>query len=897
MKRVLVALLAAVLTLVGGASAPAADSQWTKQSPMPTGFALQDVDMVSPNEAWAVGDVGTILHTTDGGVSWGRQASGTQVDLTAVRFKDTLHGWALGTNLALYTTDAGTTWNPGTGIVGRPVSVDCPSLTTCFAGYGYSTASKSTDGGKTWHDVTFAIEVARFQFFDALRGVASGPGGVAATNDGGASWSARPGPHGGFFVDQQQGWLLSGSTAERSTNGGSSWTPLTLPPGTWIYGSFFVDANNGWGVGSEENIVHTTDGGLTWTTQRGGVGSGALYPFWDVEFVDASHGIVVGGAGKIYTTVDGGATWTLRSSGAAAETHALARVGDNLWSAGVGGTIQMTRNGGAWWDETHVPVESGNLSDIDFADASTGWTVVDGSTGPGNGRVFKTTNGGLTWKNQGLLDSGRLGGVEALDTNVVIAVGSYFPVIMRSADGGETWQYRNHEFFCSSLCGYQWYGIDSPDGQNVWVTGEQGVILHSADRGLTWQTQRRGEPWEELMDVSFADARNGWAVGWTGTILRTTDGGATWIKKDPGLAYTGAVLGVCALSGNVAWVGGYDAFAARTIDGGLTWQRERVDMETTWIHSWSACSFVDQENGWFGGSGIFRRTGASIPPPPPVVKPALTGLTLAPATVGGGARSTGTVTVSSPAPEGGVDVALATDTPAYTSVPASVTVLPGQTSATFTVQSFPVGATVLATISAVYDGVTKSAQLTVQPAAPTPSVSSLSLSPTTVSGGTNALGTVTLSAPAGSATSVSLSSNSTAASVPATVTVAYGSTTAYFIVSTSSVTTSTTAMITATAGGASRSAGLTIAAPSADVVTVTRAEYMARKRQLRVEATSTNAAATLNVYITSTGAYVGTLRNLGGGTHGSTFKVAANPQDITVRSSAGGAATATVQAK
>jgi hypothetical protein len=72
---------------------------------------------------------------------------------------------------------------------------------------------------------------------------------------------------------------------------------------------------------------------------------------------------------------------------------------------------------------------------------------------------------------------------------------------------------------------------------------------------------------------------------------------------------------------------------------------------------------------------------------------------------------------------------------------------------------------------------------------------------------------------------------------------------------------------------------------------------MARKRQLRVEATSTNAAATLNVYVTSTSAYVGTLRNLGGGTHGSTFKVAANPQDITVRSSAGGAATATVQAK
>ena len=107
---------------------------------------------------------------------------------------------------------------------------------------------------------------------------------------------------------------------------------------------------------------------------------------------------------------------------------------------------------------------------------------------------------------------------------------------MRSGDGGQTWQYRNRPFFCANSCGYAWYGIDSPDAQNVWVTGEQGIILHSADRGLTWETQRVGEPWEELMDVDFTDAQNGWAVGWQGTILRTTDGGRTWIKKDTGSA-------------------------------------------------------------------------------------------------------------------------------------------------------------------------------------------------------------------------------------------------------------------------------------------------------------------------------------------------------------------------
>src|SRR5215204_3558104 len=199
MKCAPIALLVAFLALAVGAGAPAADAPWTKQSPLPTGFPLFDVDMISVSEAWAVGEVGTILHTTDGGVSWTRQASGTETRLAAVRFKDALRGWAVGGGLALLTSDGGTTWKASSGIVGDPVSIDCSSLTTCFAGYGYSTASKSTDGGATWQNVTFPIAVARFQFFDVQHGVASGPGGVAVTNDGGASWSSRPGPHGGFF--------------------------------------------------------------------------------------------------------------------------------------------------------------------------------------------------------------------------------------------------------------------------------------------------------------------------------------------------------------------------------------------------------------------------------------------------------------------------------------------------------------------------------------------------------------------------------------------------------------------------------------------------------------------------------------------------------------------------
>ena len=78
-----------------------------------------------------------------------------------------------------------------------------------------------------------------------------------------------------------------------------------------------------------------------------------------------------------------------------------------------------------------------------------------------------------------------------------------------------------------------------------------------------------------------------------------------------------------------------------------------------------------------------------------------------------------------------------------------------------------------------------------------------------------------------------------------------------------------------------------------DTVTITRAEYATSKRQLRVEAKSSKAGVTLKVYVTSTNQLIGTLASNGRGT----FSVASNPGQITVKSSGGGSATATVVTK
>src|SRR5207342_159623 len=88
-----------------------------------------------------------------------------------------------------------------------------------------------------------------------------------------------------------------------------------------------------------------------------------------------------------------------------------------------------------------------------------------------------------------------------------------------------------------------------------------------------------------------------------------------------------------------------------------------------------------------------------------LVNPELVSLTLDPGTVTGGADSTGTVTLSAAAPAAGAVVTLRSNKTTAATVPASVTVPAGATTATFPITSKAVAAGKVATITATYDGI------------------------------------------------------------------------------------------------------------------------------------------------------------------------------------------------
>ena len=171
--------------------------------------------------------------------------------------------------------------------------------------------------------------------------------------------------------------------------------------------------------------------------------------------------------------------------------------------------------------------------------------------------------------------------------------------------------------------------------------------------------------------------------------------------------------------------------------------------------------------------------------------PVPTSLTLFPATVtGGGAGSVdGSVTIASPAPFDQF-LQVTSDNPAVLPFLSKSVMIPANTTrGAIQVITTSVSVQTVVTISVTGGGVTKSATLTVNPAGTPPpptTLSSFSVNPKSVIGGSPATGTVTLpsAAPAGGTVVTLSSSLPGTASMPASVTIPAGAKSANFTVTT-----------------------------------------------------------------------------------------------------------------
>ena len=180
------------------------ESTWLEQQSGVTEH-LRDVAVLDAETAWVVGDAGTVLATTDGGVTWRSQNSGTSDDLHSAAFIDADNGLAAGANgTILRTADGGASWSTvDSGTSERLLSVAYFGTKAMAVGESGAVA-QSDDAGVSWRaaDVSYVLagespgepvpvdETLRgVGLVSDQRGFAFGDGGLMLeTRDGGASW-------------------------------------------------------------------------------------------------------------------------------------------------------------------------------------------------------------------------------------------------------------------------------------------------------------------------------------------------------------------------------------------------------------------------------------------------------------------------------------------------------------------------------------------------------------------------------------------------------------------------------------------------------------------------------------------------------------------------------------
>lgn len=189
----------------------------TLPSQLPSYYSLKKIFFLNEQTGWIVGQNGTILKTTDAGASWSFQNSNTTNTLQSIHFIDTNNGIAVGDNsTALTTTNGGETW------IIRSISSDIgqyltsAQFTSPMIGWAVATNDsrlfKTTNGGVSWSSITignYPSSYTGLQFFDETNGILYGYSTISRTEDGGANWKTIENGTGAFyfhFLNKDKGW-------------------------------------------------------------------------------------------------------------------------------------------------------------------------------------------------------------------------------------------------------------------------------------------------------------------------------------------------------------------------------------------------------------------------------------------------------------------------------------------------------------------------------------------------------------------------------------------------------------------------------------------------------------------------------------------------------------------
>jgi len=306
--------------------------------------------------------------------------------------------------------------------------------------------------------------------------------------------------------------------------------------------------------------LKTSDGGRTWHS----LNISAKISFQDSTLMWAYNN------NGLFKSTDNGLIWenVLSSRITGIKTKENKIFATNYFSS----AMYFSDDNGLTWDTLSQNIINSNVKSVCFWDSLTGLTVGTNSS------IYKTTDGGVTWKFKP--------SIIGVEFNKVICVGNTDSwvlggngLILFSSDRGESWidktfntdvthraisVFNNVVFVTSTLS----------DG------GSSGIYYKSTDYGNSWESKifphSDGIYFEYTTSAFFLNSTLGWALtAYPSSLYKTNNGGNNWTR----IGYVSAPITpkMLFITPQIGWLYKGENIL-KTIDGGANWVDRSVPL-------------------------------------------------------------------------------------------------------------------------------------------------------------------------------------------------------------------------------------------------------------------------------------------------------------------------------